>query len=90
MSRLRRTTFRYVDLDRAGHRAELRAVARRMRDLGAANLILAWHACDVWAGAADPPALHDGRPSSRSRHMPGYQLPCRSTAEDQNVELFGL
>jgi hypothetical protein len=55
---------RHVNLDRAGHRAELRGVARQMRDLGASNLVLAWHACDVWTGAADPPALHDGGPSS--------------------------
>jgi hypothetical protein len=81
---------RHVDLDGTGDRAELCGVARQMRDLGASNLVLGGHARDVGTGAADPSALHDSGPPPRPRHMPSHQLACRSTAEDQHVELFGL
>ena len=62
--------FRHVGRDGPGHRAELCCVMRQMRDPGAPNLILAGQAGDVGTGAADPPALDDGGPSPRSRHMP--------------------
>ena len=62
---------RHVDRDVTGHRTELRSVAHQMRDLRAPDLVLAGHAGDVGTGAADPPALHDGSPSARSRQMPG-------------------
>ncbi len=82
--------LRHVDLDRAGHRAELPAIARHMRDLGAVNFILAGQTGDVGAGAADPPALDDCGPPSRSRHVPGGELAAAAAAKDQNVDLFGL
>src|SRR6266436_1302353 len=61
---------RHVDRDRTGHRAELRGMVRQMRNLRAPNLILTGQAVDVGTGAPDPPALHDGSLSPRSRHMP--------------------
>jgi hypothetical protein len=63
--------LRHVGRDRTGdHRAELRGMLRQMRDPRAPNLILAGQAGDVGTGAPDPPALYDGSPSPRSRHMP--------------------
>src|ERR1700722_727425 len=84
------TNLRHVDFNRASQRSELRGVARQMRDLGAANFILAWQTCDVWTGAPDPLALDDRSPSSRSRHVPGGELAPASAAKDKNVVLFGL
>ena len=40
-----------------------------MSDLGAANLVLARQACDVGAGAADPPAFDDRDPPSRRQRI---------------------
>src|SRR5262245_7138139 len=53
---------RHVGRDGAGYHAEVRALARQMRDPRAPNLVLAGQAGDVGAGAADPPALDDGSP----------------------------
>jgi hypothetical protein len=60
----------HVSRDGTGRRAELPSVMREMRDPCAPNLILAGQAGDVGTGAPDPPALHDGSPSPRPRHMP--------------------
>src|SRR5882762_2808681 len=60
----------HVGRDRTGHRAELPSAMRQMCDPRAPNLILAGQAGDVGAGAPNPPALHDGSPPPRSRHMP--------------------
>jgi len=81
---------RHVDRDRTGHRAELRAVMRQMRDLRAPNLILRRHAGDVGTGTANPSALHDGSPSPRMRHLPGQELATRSTPENQDFKSFRL
>src|SRR5580700_8419597 len=81
---------RHVDRDRPGHRAELRAVTRQMRDLRAPNLVLARQAGDVGTGAADPPALHHSSPPPGLSHMPREQLAGLSTAEDQNFKLFRI
>jgi hypothetical protein len=62
----------------------------QMRDFGAANLILTRHAGDVRTGSADPPPLHDGSPSARSRHMPSDELATCATAKDQDFESFRL
>jgi hypothetical protein len=61
--------LRHVDRDGTGHRTELRGVTRQMRDPRAPNLIPAGQAGDVGAGAPDSPALDDGSPTPRSRHM---------------------
>ena len=84
------TNLRHVDFDRASDRAELRGVARQMRDLGATNFILAGQTRDVWTGAADPPALDDCGPASRARHVPSGQFAPASAAKDKNIVLFGL
>ena len=52
----------HIDRDGTRHRAELRSMARQMRDPRAENLILAGHAGDVDTGAPNPPPLHDGSP----------------------------
>ena len=67
--------LRHVDLDRAGHHAELGAGAREMRDLGAVNFVLAWQACDVGARAADPFALDDRSALPRSPMCQAVSLP---------------
>ena len=61
---------RHVGRDGTRHRAELRSVMRQMRNPRAPNLILAGQAGNIGAGAPDPPALDDGSPTPRSRHMP--------------------
>jgi hypothetical protein len=71
----------HVDRDAIGRRPELRAVARDVRDVRAPDLVLARHAVDVRARAADPPALHDRRAPAGSCQVPGEQLPALSTAE---------
>ena len=78
--------LRHVGRDGTGRRAELRCVMRQMRDPRAPNLVLAGQAGDVGAGAADPPALDDGSPSPRSRHMPSQQLAALSAAKDQDFK----
>jgi hypothetical protein len=60
----------HIGRDGAGRRAEVRGVTRKMCDPRAPNLILTGQAGDIRTGAPDPPALHDGSPSPRSRHMP--------------------
>ena len=64
--------------------AEFRGVARQMRDLRRSRIsfLLGMQAM-FGTGAPDPPALHNGGPPTRSRHMPGHQLPGRSAAKDQ-------
>src|SRR5262249_3270946 len=79
---------RHVGRDGAGYHAEVRALARQMRDPRAPNLVLAGQAGDVGAGAADPPALDDGSPPPRLRHVPTQKLPALSAAKDQTVKLF--
>src|SRR5262245_36599099 len=81
---------RHVDGDGTGHDAEFRGVTGQMRDFGAANHILTRHTGDVRAGSADPPPLHDGSPSARSRHMPGDELATSATAKDQDFKSFRL
>ncbi len=66
------------------------AVARQMRDLGAANFVLARQARDIGAGSADPPAFDDRGPPPRARHMPSVSLPAASAAKNENVDVFGL
>src|SRR5260221_14182972 len=90
MSRLRRRTVAMSIATGPGRHAELRGVVHQMRDLRAPNLILAGQAGDVGAGAPDPPALHDGRPSPGLCHMPSQELATRSTAKDQDFKLFWL
>src|SRR5258707_5761343 len=60
----------HVGRDGTGRRTELCGAMRQMCDPRAPNLILAGQAGDVGAGAPNPPALHDGSPPPRSRHMP--------------------
>src|SRR5262252_529433 len=81
--------LRHIGPDGTGdHRAELRCALRQMRDPRTPNLVLAWQAGDVGTGAPDPPALDDGRPSPRSRHMPSHLLAALATAKDQDFKLF--
>ena len=81
---------RHVDRDRTGHRAELRGVARQMRDLGAPNLILTGQTVDVGTRAPDIPALHDDSLSPGLRHMPSQELATNSTTKDQDFIHFWL
>jgi len=48
----------------------VRGMTRQMCDFRAPNLIFAGQAGDVGTGAPNPPALYDGSPSPRARHMP--------------------
>src|ERR687887_192892 len=83
--------LRHVGRDGArDHCAELRGVMRQMCDPRAPNLVLAGQAGDIGTGAPDPPALHDGSPSPRPRHMPSHLLAALSTAKDQDFEAFWL
>src|ERR1700730_931301 len=82
---------RHVGRDGTGdHRAELCGVLRQVGDPGTPNLIFAGQAGNVGTGAPDPPALHDGSPPPRSRHVPSEQLATLSTAEDQDFKPFWL
>jgi hypothetical protein len=81
---------RHINRNVSSHRAELRAMARQMRDLGAPNLIFAGQAIDIGTRAPDIPALHDGSLSPRSRHMPRQELATRATAQDQDFIPFWL
>jgi hypothetical protein len=81
---------RHVDDDGTDHDAEFRGVTHQMRDFGAANLVLTRHAGDVRTGSADPPPLHDGSASARSRHMPSEELTTCSTAKDQDFKSLRL
>src|SRR5215469_879299 len=82
--------LRHVGRDVAGHRPELRAMARQMPDLRAPNFVLGGQTGDVGAGAADPLTLdHRGSPP-RLRQVPRQQLAALSAAEDEDVELFPL
>src|SRR6202023_3486557 len=80
----------HVGRDGTGRCTELCGAMRQMCDPRAPNLILAGQAGDVGAGAPDPPALHDGSPSPRSRHMPSQQLATLSTAQDQDFKPLWL
>src|SRR5260370_18379009 len=80
----------HVGRNGTGRRAELRGVMHQMCNPRAPNLILAGQAGDVGAGAPDPPPLHDGSPSPRSRHMPSQYLSTLSTAKDHDFKLFSL
>ena len=82
--------LRHVDLDRAGHHAELGAVSRVMRDFGAVNFVLARQARDIGTAAADPLALDDRDPAAQAAVVPGGKLAPAAAAEDKNVVLFGL
>ena len=82
--------LRHVDLDRAGHHAELGAVARVMRDFGAVDFVLARQARDIGTAAADPLALDDRDPAAQAAVVPGGELAPAAAAEDKNVVLFGL
>src|SRR5262245_3984721 len=84
------THSRHVDGDTPGLRAVLGAVAHERGDLRTLDLVLAGHAVDVGTGATDPSALHDGRPSSRSRHVPRQELAARATTKDENLESIRL
>src|SRR5262245_3665537 len=77
----------YRHVDRAGlyAPAEDLGIAHEIRDSRAGNLVLARHASDVGARAADPSALHDRRSSPRCRQMPGDELATGSTAEDESI-----
>ena len=44
----------------------------------------------IGTGAANPPALYDRDPPSRSPVVPRRQLAAAAAAEDQNVDVFGL
>src|SRR5437899_7248840 len=65
-------------------------MAHEMRDLRAPNLVLAGHAIGVRTRTADVPALHDGGPPPRSRHMPRQQLSTRSASEAEDFKPFRL
>ena len=82
--------LRHVGRHGTGTSCRTCGVMRQMRDPGAPNLILAGQAGDVGTGAPDPPALDDGGPSPRSRHMPSQQLAAKSAAKDQNFKPFRL
>src|SRR5262249_35282639 len=79
---------RHVGRDGAGYHAEVRALARQMRDPRAPNLVLAGQAGDVGAGAADPPALDDGSPPPRLRHVPSQCLAALSAARVRRLYLL--
>ena len=49
----------HIDGDGTGNRAIAPTVARQVCDFRARDLILAWHAGDVWAGAANPAVIYD-------------------------------
>jgi hypothetical protein len=81
---------RHVGRDGNGFHAELRAVMREMRHPRAPNLGLAWHARDVGARSANPPALHQPSPPPRLRQLSSYELASLSAPEDQYVKMFDL
>jgi len=80
----------HVGRDRAGHRAELRRVAREIGNSGTPNFVLAGHARDVGAGTSDPTALDDDGAPSRSRHIPSQQFAALAAAQDHDLEVFRL
>src|SRR5262249_16760483 len=80
--------FHHVNRDAIDHRSELCAMAREVRDVRAPYLVLARHAVDVRARAADPLALDDRRAPTRSSQVPCEQLPTLSTAHDERVVPF--
>src|SRR4029077_2060489 len=49
----------HINPDGSSHGAEVRTIARQMRDLRAPNLVLAGHAIDIGTRTPDIPALHD-------------------------------
>jgi hypothetical protein len=61
----------HVDRDRTGDGAELTGMACEVGDLRAPNFIFRRKAIDVWAGAADPPALDDHGWLAQLRQVPG-------------------
>src|SRR5262245_60938560 len=84
-------TYRHhVDCDASRLRAVLGAAAHQRCDLRALDLVLAGQAVDVGTGAPDPTALHDGRPSTRARHVPREEFAARAAAENQDLESFHL
>src|SRR5262249_6842782 len=80
----------HIDGDTPRLRAVLGAVAHQRRYLCAIDLVLAGQAVDVGTGATDPATLHDGRPSTRSRHMPRQELAAYAAAKDQDFKSFRL
>src|SRR5262245_2025183 len=78
----------HVDRDAIGRRAELRSVARDVRNVCAPYLVLARHAVDVRARTADPLTLHDCRVPAGSSQVPGERLPALSAAEYERVVPF--
>src|SRR5262245_9456389 len=78
----------HVDRDAIGRHPELRAAAPEVGDVRAPYLVLARHAVDVRARAADPLALHDRRVPTGSCQIPGEQLSALSTAEHERVVPF--
>lgn len=69
-------------------RPVIRGAAHSLGHLGAPDLVLAPHAIDVRARAADPPALDDGRPIAALAHVPGQELACLTAAQHQNFNPF--
>ncbi len=52
--------FGNIHPDRICYRPKAPGVLHRMRDLGAPDYVLGGEAVDIRAGAANPPALHQG------------------------------
>jgi hypothetical protein len=61
---------------------------RQVRDAGAPELVLAWHAGDRGTGPADPTSLHYGNSMSAAREMPCQLLAALAAAKDHRVEVF--
>src|SRR5262249_21909025 len=82
----------HCHVDRAGPKrpAVFRGMAQEMGNPRARDLVLAWHAGYVGAGAADPSAFHDGSSPSGARHLPGDELAASSAAEDEDIVPIGL
>jgi hypothetical protein len=80
----------HVGCDGTSHYTELPAVLGKMHHPRAPDLGLARHAGDIWAGAADPSALHKGRAPPGLGQVPGDQLASLSAAENQRIEVFAL
>jgi hypothetical protein len=87
--RLRRRTRVLSVVTGSSPQSEPGGVAEKLRDFDAADHVLAGHAGDVGARAADQRALDHGRAPTGLRQPPGEQLARRPTAQNQVLDTLG-
>src|SRR5208282_739224 len=79
----------HVDRDRTDDGAELTGMACEVGDLRAPNFIFRRKAIDVWAGAADPPALDDHGWLAQLRQVPGEVFSTFAATDDYVLTTLG-